>query len=42
MLQANSLPGLNANLLRAITKKGFNVPTPIQRKTIPLILGKRI
>ena len=30
--------GLNANLLKAITKKGFSVPTPIQRKTIPLLL----
>ncbi|RYP56207.1 hypothetical protein DL771_011994 [Monosporascus sp. 5C6A] len=33
--------GLNANLLRAITKKGFSVPTPIQRKTIPLILERK-
>ena len=31
--------GLNANLLKAITRKGFSVPTPIQRKVIPLILG---
>ncbi|PWW79271.1 DEAD-domain-containing protein, partial [Tuber magnatum] len=30
--------GLNMTLLRAITKKGFSVPTPIQRKTIPLVL----
>ncbi|KAF2018989.1 ATP-dependent RNA helicase-like protein dbp10 [Aaosphaeria arxii CBS 175.79] len=30
--------GLNAALLRAITRKGFTVPTPIQRKTIPLVL----
>ena len=30
--------GLNTHLLKAITRKGFNVPTPIQRKTIPLIL----
>lgn len=30
--------GLNANLLKAITRKGFSVPTPIQRKTVPLIL----
>ena len=29
--------GLNANLLKAITRKGFSVPTPIQRKTIPLV-----
>ncbi|CUS08606.1 unnamed protein product [Tuber aestivum] len=30
--------GLNMTLLRAITKKGFSVPTPIQRKAIPLVL----
>lgn len=30
--------GLNANLLKAITRKGYSVPTPIQRKTIPLLL----
>jgi len=30
--------GLNASLLKAITRKGFSVPTPIQRKTIPLVL----
>ncbi|KAF2226987.1 ATP-dependent RNA helicase dbp10 [Elsinoe ampelina] len=30
--------GLNGKLLSAITRKGFNVPTPIQRKTIPVIL----
>lgn len=30
--------GLNGNLLKAITRKGFSVPTPIQRKTIPVIL----
>ncbi len=30
--------GLNAHLLKAITRKGFSVPTPIQRKTIPLVL----
>lgn len=33
--------GLNGNLLRAITKCGFRVPTPIQRKTIPLILQRK-
>ncbi|KAK3990042.1 putative ATP-dependent RNA helicase DBP10 [Cladorrhinum sp. PSN332] len=33
--------GLNANLLRAITRKGFSVPTPIQRKAIPLVLERR-
>lgn len=30
--------GLNPHLLKAITKKGYAVPTPIQRKTIPMIL----
>ena len=30
--------GLNANLLKAVIRKGFSVPTPIQRKTIPMIL----
>ena len=30
--------GLNPYLLKAITRKGFSVPTPIQRKTIPMIL----
>jgi ATP-dependent RNA helicase DDX54/DBP10 len=30
--------GLNSVLLKAITRKGFNVPTPIQRKTVPLIM----
>jgi ATP-dependent RNA helicase DDX54/DBP10 len=30
--------GLNAHLLKAIGRKGFSVPTPIQRKTIPLVL----
>lgn len=30
--------GVNTNLLKAITRKGFSVPTPIQRKTIPLLL----
>ncbi|KAJ6783431.1 hypothetical protein PWT90_01678 [Aphanocladium album] len=33
--------GLNANLLKAITRKGFSVPTPIQRKTIPLVLDRK-
>ncbi|KAI0165478.1 ATP-dependent RNA helicase DBP10 [Xylariaceae sp. FL1272] len=33
--------GLNGNLLRAITKKGFKVPTPIQRKVIPSILQRK-
>ncbi|MCJ1335333.1 ATP-dependent RNA helicase dbp10 [Bachmanniomyces sp. S44760] len=30
--------GLNTHLLKAITRKGFSVPTPIQRKTVPLVL----
>ena len=30
--------GLNATLFKAISRKGFSVPTPIQRKTIPMIL----
>ncbi|KHN94193.1 ATP-dependent RNA helicase dbp10 [Metarhizium album ARSEF 1941] len=33
--------GLNANLLKAIARKGFSVPTPIQRKTIPLVLDRK-
>ncbi|KAF2761519.1 ATP-dependent RNA helicase dbp10 [Pseudovirgaria hyperparasitica] len=30
--------GLNSHLLKAITRKGFSVPTPIQRKAIPVIM----
>ncbi|KAK9455418.1 P-loop containing nucleoside triphosphate hydrolase protein [Dipodascopsis uninucleata] len=30
--------GLSQNLLKNIQKKGFNTPTPIQRKTLPLVL----
>ena len=33
--------GLNASLLKAITRKGYSVPTPIQRKTVPLILNDK-
>ena len=33
--------GLSANILKAITRKGFSVPTPIQRKTIPLLLNDK-
>jgi len=36
-----SFLGLSSQLLRAITKKGYSVPTPIQRKTIPLILDRK-
>lgn len=38
---ANFPPGLNSHLLKAISRKGFNVPTPIQRKTIPLVLDNQ-
>ena len=30
--------GFSTTLMKAITRKGFTVPTPIQRKTIPLIV----
>ena len=33
--------GLNATLLKAIARKGFSVPTPIQRKTIPLLMQEK-
>lgn len=33
--------GLNASLLKAITRKGFSVPTPIQRKAVPPILDNQ-
>ncbi|EDV95506.1 GH15746 [Drosophila grimshawi] len=33
--------GLGFELLKGITKRGYKVPTPIQRKTIPLILEGR-
>jgi ATP-dependent RNA helicase DDX54/DBP10 len=33
--------GLNANLLKATTRKGYSVPTPIQRKTIALLLNDK-
>ncbi|KAK1085956.1 ATP-dependent RNA helicase dbp10 [Friedmanniomyces endolithicus] len=33
--------GLNTHLLKAIARKGFTVPTPIQRKTIPLIMDRQ-
>ncbi|KAF7562509.1 hypothetical protein G7046_g1620 [Stylonectria norvegica] len=33
--------GLSSHLLKAITRKGFSVPTPIQRKAIPLILERK-
>ena len=30
--------GLDSALFNAIVKKGFRVPTPIQRKTIPIVM----
>lgn len=30
--------GLGGNIIQAVNRKGFSVPTPIQRKTIPVIL----
>lgn len=33
--------GLGAATLKAIARKGFSVPTPIQRKTIPLLLDDK-
>lgn len=33
--------GLSASIIKGIKKKGYKVPTPIQRKTIPLILQGR-
>jgi len=30
--------GLSDNALRALRKKGFEEPTPIQQKTIPILL----
>lgn len=33
--------GLNAALLQAITRKGYKVPTPIQRRAVPLILDRQ-
>lgn len=33
--------GLNYNVIKGITKRGYKIPTPIQRKTIPLVLEGR-
>lgn len=33
--------GLSYEIVKGITKRGYKVPTPIQRKTIPLILEGR-
>lgn len=31
--------GLSSNVYRGVKRKGYKVPTPIQRKTMPLILS---
>ncbi len=31
--------GLSQTMLRAIKRKGYQLPTPIQRKTLPLALS---
>lgn len=33
--------GLSFPILKGITKRGYKIPTPVQRKTIPLILEGR-
>lgn len=33
--------GLSFEVLKGITKRGYKLPTPIQRKTIPLIMEGR-
>ncbi|KAI9728129.1 MAG: ATP-dependent RNA helicase dbp10 [Chrysothrix sp. TS-e1954] len=33
--------GFNPTLLKAITRKGFSIPTPIQRRTVPVVLDGR-
>lgn len=33
--------GLGFNVLKGITKRGYKIPTPVQRKTVPLILEGR-
>lgn len=33
--------GLSFTILKGITKRGYKIPTPVQRKTIPLILEGR-
>ncbi len=32
---------LNGNILKALTKKGYSIPTPIQEQAIPIILAKK-
>jgi ATP-dependent RNA helicase DDX54/DBP10 len=33
--------GLSEKMVKAIQKRGYKIPTPIQRKTIPVILEGR-
>lgn len=33
--------GLSYPVLKGITKRGYKIPTPVQRKTIPMILEGR-
>ncbi|MBI3774763.1 MAG: DEAD/DEAH box helicase, partial [Gammaproteobacteria bacterium] len=33
--------GLSAELLRAVTEKGYREPTPVQREAIPIVLAGR-
>lgn len=33
--------GLSYPVIKGITKRGYNIPTPVQRKTIPMILEGR-
>lgn len=32
-------PGLSRNVFTGVTRKGYKLPTPIQRRTIPLIMA---
>lgn len=40
-LQAFSALGLSENLLKALKEKGFETPSPIQEKAIPIILNQK-
>lgn len=33
--------GLSYPVIKGITKRGYKIPTPVQRKTIPMILEGR-
>ena len=34
--------GLSQEVWRGVMKKGYKVPTPIQRKTVPLIMDGKV